>query len=402
MPLPPSRTAGPLAAARTGVAAVALAGLVLAGCGPGANAQQGQQGPASVGVIVAAAEPVTLTTELTGRTSAVLVSEVRPQVNGIVKARLFQEGGMVRAGQVLYQIDPATYQAAYDSARAGQAQAEATLEAARLKAERYGKLAESGAVSKQDNDEAQAAYKQAMANVAAQKAAVQSARINLGYTRVTAPISGRIGKSSVTPGALVTASQTNALATIQRTDRIYVDVSQSSAEILRLRSSLDSGALARSGSAEVTLILEDGSTYPIKGRLQFSDVTVDPGTGQVGLRAVFDNPNGVLLPGMFVRARLDTATAAEGILVPQISVSRDPTGGATVMVIGAGEKVEARKVSVGQSVGDKWLVTAGLRPGDRVVVEGLQSARPGTQVKAQVMTPGKAQAAAAQVAPNQR
>ena len=241
-----------------------------------------------------------------------------------------------------------------------------------------------------------------MANVAAQKAAVQSARINLGYTRVTAPISGRIGKSSVTPGALVTASQTNALATIQRTDRIYVDVSQSSAEILRLRSSLNSGALARSGSAEVTLILEDGSTYPIKGRLQFSDVTVDPGTGQVGLRAVFDNPNGVLLPGMFVRARLDTATAAEGILVPQISVSRDPTGGATVMVIGAGEKVEARKVSVGQSVGDKWLVTAGLRPGDRVVVEGLQSARPGTQVKAQVMTPGKAQAAAAQVAPNQR
>jgi len=402
MPLPPSRTAGPLAAARTGVAAVALAGLVLAGCGPGANAQQGQQGPASVGVIVAAAEPVTLTTELTGRTSAVLVSEVRPQVNGIVKARLFQEGGMVRAGQVLYQIDPATYQAAYDSARAGQAQAEATLEAARLKAERYGKLAESGAVSKQDNDEAQAAYKQAMANVAAQKAAVQSARINLGYTRVTAPISGRIGKSSVTPGALVTASQTNALATIQRTDRIYVDVSQSSAEILRLRSSLNSGALARSGSAEVTLILEDGSTYPIKGRLQFSDVTVDPGTGQVGLRAVFDNPNGILLPGMFVRARLDTATAAQGILVPQISVSRDPTGGATVMVIGAGEKVEARKVSVGQSVGDKWLVTAGLRPGDRVVVEGLQSARPGTQVKAQVMTPGKAQAAAAQVAPNQR
>lgn len=402
MPLPPSRTAGPLAAARTGVAAVALAGLVLAGCGPGANAQQGQQGPASVGVIVAAAEPVTLTTELTGRTSAVLVSEVRPQVNGIVKARLFQEGGMVRAGQVLYQIDPATYQAAYDSARAGQAQAEATLEAARLKAERYGKLAESGAVSKQDNDEAQAAYKQAMANVAAQKAAVQSARINLGYTRVTAPISGRIGKSSVTPGALVTASQTNALATIQRTDRIYVDVSQSSAEILRLRSSLNSGALARSGSAEVTLILEDGSTYPIKGRLQFSDVTVDPGTGQVGLRAVFDNPNGVLLPGMFVRARLDTATAAQGILVPQISVSRDPTGGATVLVIGAGEKVEARKVSVGQSVGDKWLVTAGLRPGDRVVVEGLQSARPGTQVKAQVMTPGKAQAAAAQVAPNQR
>ncbi|MFN3859114.1 MAG: efflux RND transporter periplasmic adaptor subunit [Caulobacter sp.] len=400
MSLPHSRTSGPLAAARMSVAALALAGLVLAGCGPGANAQQGQQGPASVGVVVAATEPVTLSTELTGRTSAVLVSEVRPQVGGIVKARLFQEGGFVRAGQVLYQIDPATYQAAYDSARAGQAQAEATLEAARLKAERYGKLAETGAVSKQDNDEAQAAYKQAQANVAAQKAAVQTARINLGFTRVTAPISGRIGKSAVTPGALVTASQGEALATIQRTDRIYVDVSQSSAEILRLRSSIASGGLSQAGSAEVTLILEDGTEYPIKGRLQFSDVTVDPGTGQVGLRAVFENPDGVLLPGMFVRARLNTATASQGILVPQIAVSRDPTGGASVMVVGAGEKVEARKVVVGQSVGDKWLVTSGLKPGDRVVVEGLQGARPGTQVKAQVIAPGKARAQAAQ-APTQ-
>ena len=369
-------------------ASLAAFALTLAACGQGkggAGAGMGGGGPTPVGVVIAKTEPVALTSELTGRTSAHLVSEVRPQVGGIIKARLFEEGGYVRAGQALYQIDPATYQAAYNSAAAGLAQAQAQATAAKLKAERYKGLVEINAVSKQDNDDAQAAALQAVANVAAQKAAVDSARINLGWTKVVSPISGRIGKSSVTPGALVTASQATALATVQDLSKIYVDLTQSSAEMLKLQRDLATGQLGRSGSAQVTLKLEDGTTYPVPGRLEFSDVTVDPTTGSVGLRATFDNPNGVLLPGMYVRAVLGKGVANAGMLIPQAAVSRDPTGNATVMVVGAKGAAEPRQITTSQTIGDKWLVTSGLKPGDKVIVEGLQKVRPGAPVKPSVI-----------------
>jgi membrane fusion protein (multidrug efflux system) len=376
----------PLAASAVLLAAVSL---TLAACGQGkggAAGGMGAGGPTPVGVVVVKTEPVTLTSELQGRTSAYLVSEVRPQVGGIVKARLFQEGSYVRAGQPLYQIEPATFQATVNSAQAGLAQAQATYTAAKLKADRYKELVAVNAVSKQDNDDAQAAAQQAQANVAAQKAALDNARINLGWTRVVAPISGRIGKSSVTPGALVTASQTTALATIQNLDKIYVDLTQSSAELLQLQRDLAGGQLGRSGSTQVSLKLEDGSTYPTQGRLDFADVTVDQTTGSFGLRATFDNPNGALLPGMYVRATLGKGVASNGVLIPQAGVSRDPKGNATVTVVGAKGAAEIRPITVGQTVGDKWLVTSGLKVGDQVIVEGLQKVRPGAPVKAAVIT----------------
>ena len=364
-----------------GSAVTALA-IAVAGCGPKATAAgSGPPPPSPVGVVVMQTQPVSLTAELNGRTSAFLVSEVRPQVGGVVQSRLFTEGGLVKARQVLYQIDPATYRASLQSAQAGLAQAQATLTSAKLKADRYKELVAINAVSKQDNDDAQAAYQQAAANVAAQKAGVSQAQINLGYTRVTAPISGRIGKSAVTPGALVTASQAAALATIQQVDKMYVDITQSAADLLKLKRDLAQGELGQPGSAEVTLTLDDGSVYPVPGRLEFTDVTVDPGTGSVGLRAVFPNPNGVLLPGLYVRAKLVKGVAAMGILAPQIAVTRDPTGQASTMVVGAGDKVEARPITVAQTIGDKWLVTSGLKAGDRVIVEGLQFIRPGAPVK---------------------
>ncbi|MEH0195266.1 efflux RND transporter periplasmic adaptor subunit [Caulobacter sp. CCNWLY153] len=376
----------PLAASAVLLAAVSL---TLAACGQGkggAAGGMGAGGPTPVGVVVVKTEPVTLTSELQGRTSAYLVSEVRPQVGGIVKARLFQEGSYVRAGQPLYQIEPATFQAQVNSAQAGLAQAQATYTAAKLKADRYKELVAVNAVSKQDNDDAQAAAQQAQANVAAQKAAVETARINLGWTRVVAPISGRIGKSSVTPGALVTATQTTALATIQNLDKVYVDLTQSSAELLQLQRDLAGGQLGRSGSTQVSLKLEDGSTYPVQGRLEFADVTVDQTTGSFGLRATFDNPNGALLPGMYVRATLGKGVASNGVLIPQAGVSRDPKGNATVSVVGAKGVAEIRPITVGQTVGDKWLVTSGLKVGDQVIVEGLQKVRPGAPVKAAVIT----------------
>ncbi|PVM89046.1 efflux RND transporter periplasmic adaptor subunit [Caulobacter radicis] len=376
----------PLAASAVLLAAVSL---TLAACGQGkggAAGGMGAGGPTPVGVVVVKTEPVTLTSELQGRTSAYLVSEVRPQVGGIVKARLFQEGSYVRAGQPLYQIEPATFQAQVNSAQAGLAQAQATYTAAKLKADRYKELVAVNAVSKQDNDDAQAAAQQAQANVAAQKAAVETARINLGWTRVVAPISGRIGKSSVTPGALVTATQTTALATIQNLDKVYVDLTQSSAELLQLQRDLAGGQLGRSGSTQVSLKLEDGSTYPVQGRLEFADVTVDQTTGSFGLRATFDNPNGALLPGMYVRATLGKGVASNGVLIPQAGVSRDPKGNATVTVVGAKGVAEIRPITVGQTVGDKWLVTSGLKVGDQVIVEGLQKVRPGAPVKAAVIT----------------
>lgn len=378
------------AATAVGLAAIAL---TLAACGQkGGAAGMGMGGPTEVGYIVAQPQTVGLTTELSGRTSAFLVSDVRPQVGGVIKARLFEEGAIVHAGQSLYQIDPATYQATYNSAAASLAQAQAQALSAKLKADRYKTLVESGAVSKQDNDDAQAAAAQTAAAVAVQKAALDTARINLNYTKVAAPITGRIGKSAVTPGALVTANQATALATVQDLSKIYVDLTQTSAELLKLKQQFASGKLGKTNSATVTLKLEDGSTYPTPGTLEFSDVTVDPGTGSVTLRAVFPNPNGVLLPGMYVRAALSQGVASGGILVPQTAISRDPKGGATVMLVGA-KGPEARPVTLGQTLGDKWLVTSGLQPGDKVIVEGLMKVRPGAPIKA---VPAGAAPAAAQ------
>jgi membrane fusion protein (multidrug efflux system) len=367
-----------------GTAAV-FAMAILVGCGPRPPAGPDPNAPAQVGVVIIHTEPVTLTTDLSGRTSAVLVSEVRPQVSGVIKARLFEEGSNVRAGQPLYQIDPATYRASLNSASAGLAQAQAAATSAKLKADRYKELVAINAVSKQDNDDAQAASEQAAANVQAQRAAVEQARINLAYTRVFAPISGRIGKSSVTPGALVTAGQPTALALVQNLDKIYVDVTQSTTDLLKLRHDLEAGDLARARSARVTLLLEDGSIYALPGTLSFSDVTVDPGTGAVGLRAVFPNPKGVLLPGMYVRARISKGVAAAGILAPQPAISRDPRGRATAFVVGAGDKAEPRQLTVAQTVGGKWLVTSGLAAGDRLIVEGLQKVRPNAVVKPALM-----------------
>jgi len=368
-----------------GALGVVLAGLLAGGCGkqPETGSRQ-PGGPPEVGVVVVAPQSVTLTTELPGRTSAHLIAEVRPQVGGIIKKRLFTEGSDVKAGQVLYQIDPATYRAAYDSARAAQAKAEANLIPARLKEQRFRDLVKIRAVSQQDYDDAGAALKQAEADVASTRAAVETARINLDYTRVTAPISGRIGRSSVTDGALVTASQATALAVIQQLSPMYVDVTQSSAEMLKLKRNLASGLLKDKGPdrARVKLLLEDGSAYPLPGTLKFSEVTVEQSTGSITLRAIFPNPEQVLLPGMFVRAVLEEGVDDQALLVPQRGVSRNPAGKAVVMVVGAGEKVEQRVIKVVRTVGDNWLVSEGLKPGDRVILEGTQKAKPGTPVKA--------------------
>jgi len=359
--------------------------LILTGCGKqSATVAKAPGTPPEVGVIVIQPQRVALTTELAGRTSAFLIAEVRPQVGGIIQKRLFTEGSDVRAGEVLYQIDPATYQAAYDSAKASLARAEANVIPARLKADRYKDLVKINAVSRQDDDDAVAALRQAEADVAFTKAAVETARINLAYTKVTAPISGRIGRSSVTDGALVTASQPVALATIQQLGSMYVDVTQSSAELLRLKQNLASGLLKSNGAAQARakLLLEDGSAYPSSGILKFSDVTVDQSTGSITLRAVFPNPNQMLLPGMFVRAVLEEGVNEHAILVPQRGVTRNPDGNAMVMVVGAEEKVEPRVIKVVRTMGDDWLVSEGLKAGERVILEGLQKARPGTPVKA--------------------
>jgi membrane fusion protein (multidrug efflux system) len=363
---------------------LALGCVVLTGCGqPQAAGGGAPTDPQEVGVEEVQPQKVALTTELAGRTSAYMVSEVRPQVGGIIQKRLFTEGGDVAAGQPLYQIDPATYQAAFESAKASVAKAEANLASTRRKASRYEELVAIKAVSQQDNDDAQAALKQGQADVAATKAAVETARINLAYTKVAAPIAGRIGRSTVTPGALVTASQQSALATVQQLDPIYVDVTQSSAELLRLKRDLTSGKLKKAGAtqAAVKLVLEDGSAYPLTGKLQFSDVTVDQGTGTIMLRAVFPNPKGDLLPGMYVRTVLEEGVDEQAILAPQQGVSRDTKGNPTAMVVGADSKVEQRTLKTSRAMGDKWLISEGLKAGDKLIIDGLQKIRPGMPVK---------------------
>lgn len=371
--------------------ALALTGaLLIAACGkpqqpPAGGPGGGAPGAPAVTVVTVTPESVPVTTELPGRTTPYLVAELRPQVSGIIKARLFKEGGTVKAGEVLYQIDPATYQATFESARANLARAEANLDAARIKAERYAELVKIEAVSKQDNDDAAAAMKQGQAEVAAARAALERARIDLAYTRVTSPISGRIGRSVVTPGALVTANQDDALATVQQLDPIHVDVTQSSADLLRMKRDFESGVMRRVGGngVPVQLVLEDGSVYAREGRLAFSEVTVDPGTGSVTLRAVFPNPKGELLPGMYVRARLAQGTRDGVFLLPHAAVMRDPKGNVSVMLVNAQNQAEARPIKVAQSVGGTWMVTEGLAAGDRVIVEGLQRVKPGAPVQAQ-------------------
>ncbi|WP_374592362.1 efflux RND transporter periplasmic adaptor subunit [Aquabacterium sp.] len=381
----------PLASPTLAAALLACAAL-LSACGDHNAAAAAPAAAPTVGVLRLAPSSVRLTTELSGRTAPYQVAEVRPQVEGIIKSRLFTEGGDVKAGQALYQIDAAKYEADANSAKAALAKAQANLTTAALKAQRYGELAGIDAVSKQANDDAQAALKQAQADVASAQAALRTAQINLDYTRVNAPISGRIGRSSVTPGALVTANQATTLATIQQLDPIYVDVTQSSSELLRLQNALASGQLKRSTQtqAKVKLLLEDGSTYPLDGKLEFSEVTVDPSTGTVTLRATFPNPKHLLLPGMYVRAVVEEGESEQALLVPQKAVSRDAKGNATALVLGDDGKVQARTLQAARSVGDQWLVTAGLQAGDRVIVEGLQKVRPGAPAQADETKPGAA------------
>ncbi|VFR21647.1 RND efflux system, membrane fusion protein CmeA [plant metagenome] len=354
-------------------AATTILALALSACsgGPGTAPPSG---PPEVGVVVVQPRDVTLSSEFPGRTTPFLIAEVRPQVGGILQKRLFEEGSEVRPGQPLYQIDPAPY-------RATLARAEASLEQAKLLFDRYERLIRNKAISQQDYDDARSQYLQA-------KAAAETARIDLGYTRIVAPISGRIGRSSVTQGALLTANQATALATVQQLDPIYVDIVQPSTTLLKLREDLDSGRLksAGDGQAEVGLQLENGKPYPHAGKLQFSEVSVDQGTGAVTLRAVFPNPDGVLLPGMFVRAQLQEGVRDDVLLVPQRGITRDASGQATVLVVGEGDKVELRQVATERTVGDDWLVSAGLKPGDRVILDGVQvmgqNLQPGMPVKA--------------------
>lgn len=345
--------------------------------------QQGGPPPTpAVTVAVLGAQDVTLTRELPGRTNAWLVAEVRPQVSGLIAERLFTEGERVEKGQPLYQIDDATYRAAANSARAQLARAQATLAAAKLTAERIAELAKIDAVSVQDNDNATAALAQAQADVGVARAALDAANVTLGYARITSPIDGRIGRSSVTQGALVTANQPQALATVQQLDPIYVDLTQSSAELLDLRRSLAEGRLSRGEEAmPVKILLEDGSEFPHPGTLKFSEVAVDPSTGSYALRIEVPNPEHVLMPGMYVRAVLGAGVRADAVLVPQRGIARDPKGNTTAMVVDAQGVVEQRQVVVSRTIGDQWLVESGLTAGDRVVVEGLQKIAPGATVE---------------------
>ncbi len=339
--------------------------------------------PKQVGIITVHPQLVTRTTELPGRTSAVMTSDVRPQVNGVILQRLFTEGSEVKEGQQLYQIDPATYQATYDSALATLAHDQAAVETANAKAARYKPLAAAQAVSKQDYDDAAALAKEAEADIATAKATIEQARINLNYTKVLAPISGNIGRSTFTPGALVTANQTSALATVTQLDPIYVDLNQSATVLLRLKRELESGDIQTedTGAAKVTLKLEDDSIYPLSGTLQFAEVTVDEGTGTVLLRAVFPNPKHLLLPGMYVHAELQEGVDRNAMLLPQQSVSRNTHGDATVLVVDADNKAQLRIIQTQRAVGDQWVVTGGLTAGERVIVDGLQGVRPGMPVQ---------------------
>lgn len=379
---------------------------VLAGCSAQADGKApAAAAPATVTVQVLQPQRQTLQAELVGRATAPVLAEIRPQIGGLIRKRLFTEGAFVKAGQLLYEIDPAPYQAAEASAAATLAKAQATLAAARLKAERQDELLKIEAVSRQDQEDADAARQQAQAEVASAEAALQTARINLAYTRITAPISGRIATSAVSPGALVTAGQTTALTTVQQFDPVYVDVTQSSADLLRLQAERKAGRLKAEGAgARVQVFLEDGSRHPRDGTLSFAGVNVDATTGAVTLRAVVPNPDGSLLPGMYVRAVLDQGVRDDALLVPQRSVSRNPQGEASALVVNADNQVEKRTLQVDRAVGNQWLVSGGLAAGDRLITEGLLKVRAGDKVQVEVAkteadaAPAKPQAAASATA----
>ena len=355
--------------------------LVLSACSGGSSDATSQAPPPpEVGYVVVSTAAVDNSTELAGRTVAYEESQVRPQVSGVIRSRGFSEGAFVRKGQTLYRVDPSLYQAAANEARAGVANAAAQREAAGVRADRFKPLAEMQAISQQDYTDAVAAEKQARAQVDLNRARLETARVNVGFTRVPAPISGRIGRSAVTTGALVTANQPEPLAVIQRLDPIFVDLQQSSADLLALRRSLAADGTSAT-SAAVDLTLEDGTRYGGTGRLQFTEGIVDPATGTVTLRATFPNPRGLLLPGMFVRARVVQSTTSDAILVPQQAVSRGPKGDATVLVVGAGNKAELRPITAARTQGANWVVTAGLKPGDKVITQGTGKARPGQPIR---------------------
>lgn len=366
---------------RSRVAAACVCGLlVLAGCAK----KPPPPPPPTVGFVVLRTEPVTLTTELPGRVSALESSDVRPQISGVIRRRAFTEGSMVKAGQVLYEIEDAPYQAALLSAQGQLAQAQANIRSTQLQADRYRQLVAINGVSRQDADNAEAAADQAKASVIAGRGAVKSAEVNLGFTRIRAPISGRIGRSLFTPGALVQNGQAGALATIQRMDQVYVDVTQSAADLLRFRAAIHGGEVTQPGpdSARVQVVLPNGAVYPVEGVLRFADVTVDATTGAVVVRAAFPNPDGVLLPGLYVRARVIEGVRQQGLLVPQAGVMHNERGEAVALVLGPGDVVAQRTVKVDQAIGDKWVVADGLKPGDRVIVDGLLRLHPGAKVNA--------------------
>lgn len=353
----------------------------LAACGSGGS-QRGAPPPATVGVLTIAPQQVRLQTELPGRTVAYRIAQVRPQVSGIVQKRLFTEGAYVREGQPLYQLDAGPYQAAYDSAKANVSKAEANLQTAQLRYDRAQRLVAIGAVSTQDRDDASAALQQANADLETARAQQRAASINLAYTRISSPIAGRTATSTVTEGALVTANQAQELTTVQQLDPIYVDLTQSSAQLMKLRSDYAASGIQRrsDGKAVVQLLLEDGSTYEHDGLLEFTGVTVSESTGAVTLRAVFPNPQGQLLPGMYVRAEVEEGTDARAILAPQAAVSRNDKGEPTALVVGADDKVEQRVLSTADTIGSSWRVLSGLAPGDRLIVDGLQNATVGAVV----------------------
>lgn len=360
--------------------------LVLVGCSkdedkPVAAAQQ-QMPPTQVGVLVAQPQSIEQSVELSGRTTAFEVSEVRPQTNGVILKRLFAEGSYVREGQALYEIDSRSNRASVDSVRAALARQQANLNVLRVKEGRYRQLVGSNAISKQEYDDAVAQVKLAEADVAATQAELRNAEINLGYSIVRAPISGQTNRSTVTAGALVTANQADPLVTIQRLDPIYVDINQSSAELLRLRQQLSQGSLNTSNNTTVKLKLEDGSDYPVEGRLAFADASVNPDTGTVTLRAVFPNPNYLLLPGMFATAKIVQGEVPNAYLIPQAAISRTPTGQAMAMLVGADGKVVSRPVTTSGTQGNAWIITEGLNPGDKVIVDGIAKVKPDQQVVA--------------------
>lgn len=361
------------------IASFLLSPLLLAACS--AEAPSEPPPAPAVNYVTLATRPVTLTRQLPGRTSAYVVAEVRPQVTGIVEERLFDEGALVAEGQPLYQLDDATYRAAWNSAKATLARAKATVDVARLNAERAEELIKVDAISKQEYDDATAVLRQAEADVGVAEAQVASTAVELRYARISSPIEGRIGKSTVTRGALVTADQSQPLTTVQQLDPIYVDVNQSASELLELRRQLADKMVRRTEGVPVTILLEDGTEYEHGGELTFSDVAVNPMTGSYALRAVVPNPDHLLMPGMYVRAVISNAVLDEGLLVPQQGIARDPGGNANAMVLTDDNKVEQRTVTVRRAVGNDWLVESGLSAGDRVIVEGLQKIQPGMQVQ---------------------